>query len=344
MSISHFRESLHKISIDSPDIFWVETAIVIVQAEPFFSKHGLTYCTMLLVPDNNEIIRIRNIPLEYIDSFTPTERLRRWSVVTNVPLRRTAHFKGVEKDLRIETFALDTVAIKNDASAFKVVMKNPYKPQYQYKPQKRYNVRELAEKTADAFGCSVKKSAKDELIKLVVDDIGTLQSEGRSLGVLSPDKVELIAKSLNASEIKEREKLALKSRYFQSMILRVELSKNGKKLTSEPDKNPKFNPGSKMIVTAKFKVIDWGAVMAEKRYFKKAHGINIKLIEKSPQDIAKIYLEISKIDKKLLKADIERELYNFCHLDKYVPENEDKLLIMGANQKRYAVWYANSFI
>ena len=344
MSIDYFRESLYKIDIEDPDLFWVETAIVIVQAEPFFSKHGLTYCTMLLVPDNNEIIRIRNIPLEYIDSYSPRERLRRWSVVTDVPLRRTAHFQGVEKDSRVETFALDTVAIGNHTSAFKVAMRNPYKPQYKYKPQKQYGAVELAEKTATAFGGSVKKSVKDELKKLVVDDIGCLQSEGRSLGVLSPDKVELIAKSLNASEIKERDRLALESRYFQSMILRVELSKNGEKLTSEPDKNPKFKPGSKMIVTAKFKVIDWGAVMAETKYFKSTHNINIKLIEKSPQDIARIYSEISKIDKKRLKADLERELYNFCHLDKYVPENEDKLLIMGANQKRYAVWYANSFI
>lgn len=344
MSINYFRESLHKIDIDSPDIFWVETAIVIVQAEPFFSKHGLTYCTMLLVPDNNEIIRIRNIPLDYIDNFNPTERLRRWSVVTDVPLKRTAHFKGVEKDSRIETFALDIDAIILNSSAFKVAMKNPYKLNYQYTARGQYDAAELADKKADAYGRSVKKSAKDELKKLVVDDIGALQSEGRSLGVLSPDKIELVAEYLKAKDKETREKLALEGRYYQSVILRAKLFKNGSQLTSEPEKNSKFNPDSKIKPNKQFKVIDWGAVFAEKRYFKKAHNINIKLIEKSPQDIAKIYSEISKIDQKTIKTDIEQEMPVFFHLDKYVPEDEEKLLIMGANQKRYFVWYANSFI
>lgn len=343
MSINYFRESLHQVDIGSPRIFWVEAAVVIVQAEPFFSKHGLTYCTMLLVPDNNEIIRIRNIPLEYIDNFTPTKRLRRWSVVTDVPLRRTAHFQAVEKDSRIESFALDTDAIKNNASAFKVVLTNPYKP-YQYSPRKLYSTEELAKKKESAFAGSVRKSAKDELRKLVVDNIGTLQSEGRSLGVLSPDRIELIAKNLNSSDKKEREKLALESRYFQSIILRVELFKGSKKLTSEPEKNPKFKPGSEMVVTAKFKVIDWGVVVAETKYLRDTHGIDIKLIEKSPKNIRRIYLEISKIDQAILKEGIKQHVYNSAHLDKYVPENEDKILIMGANQKRYAVWYANSFI
>lgn len=343
MSISYFRESLHNIDIDSPDIFWLETAIVIVQAEPFFSKHGLTYCTMLLVPDNNEIIRIRNIPLGYTDNHNPTKRLRRWSVVTNVPLRRTAHFEDVEKDSRIESFALDTEAIKSGASTFKVVLANPYK-QYQYKPQKSYSAEELAKKAEGAFARSVSKSAKDALRNLVVDNIGILQSEGRSLGVLSPDRIELIAKSLNVLDKKEREKLALERRYFQSIILRVELFKDGKKLTSEPEKNPKFKPDSGMVVTAKFKVIDWGVVVAETKYLKDAYGIDIKLIEKSPQDIIKIYSEISKIDKARLRAGIKEHVYNSAHLDKYVPDNEDKILIMGANQRRYAVWYANSFI
>jgi hypothetical protein len=343
MSISYFREPLYQLDVDSPGTFWVGAAIVIVQAEPFFSKHGLTYCTMLLVPDNNEIIRIRNIPLGYIDNFNPTKRLRRWSVVTKVPLRRTAHFQDVEMDSRIETFALDTEAIDNDASAFEVVLTNPYK-QYQYSPQKQYSAEELAKKAEGAFARSVSKSAKDELRKLVVDNIGTLQSEGRSLGVLSPDRIELIAKSLNTLDKNEREKLASESRYFQSIILRVELFKDGKKLTSEPEKNPKFKPGSGMVVTAKFKVIDWGVVVAETRYLKDTHGIDIKLIEKSPQDIAKIYSEISKIDKEILKSGIKEHVYNSAHLDKYVPGNEDKILIMGANQRRYAVWYANSFI
>lgn len=343
MSISYFRESLHQMDVDNPGTFWVDTAIIIVQAEPFFSKHGLTYCTMLLVPDNNEIIRIRNIPLGYIDNFNPTKRLRRWSVVTNVPLRRTAHFPDVEMDSRIETFALDTEAIKKNDSAFKVVLANPYK-HYQYKPRGSYSTEELAKKTEAAFAKSVQKSAKDELRKLVVSSIGVLQSEGRSLGVLSPDKIELIAKSLNASDKKEREKLALERRYFQSIILRVELFKDGKKLTSEPEKNPKFKPGSGMVVTAKFKVIDWGVVVAETKYLKDTHDIDIKLIEKTPQKVRDIYSKISKIDKTTLKEGINQHVYNSAHLDKYVPENEDKILIMGANQKRYAVWYANSFI
>ena len=344
MSISYFRESLYAIDIHDPGIFWVETAIVIVQAEPFFSKHGLTYCTMLLVPDNNEIIRIRNIPLGYIDNFNPTKRLRRWSVVTNLPLRRTAHFQDVEMDSRIESFALDTEAIMSNASAFKVVLANPYDRQYQYKPRKSYSAEELAKKAEEAFSRSVKKFAKDELRKLVVDNIGVLQSEGRSLGVLSPDRIELIAKSLNTLDKNEREKLAVESRYFQSAILRVELFKDGKKLTSEPERNPKFTPGSGMVVTAKFKVIDWGMLAAEKKYLKDAHGIDIKLIEKTPQNIINTYAEISKIDKATLKSGIREQVYNFAHLDKYVPGDKKKLLIMGANQKRYAVWYANSFI
>jgi hypothetical protein len=297
MSISYFTESLHQIDIHSSDTFWIETAIVIVQAEPFFTTHGLTYCTMLLVPDNNEIIRIRNIPLNYIDSFIPGKRLRRWSVVTNVPLRRTAQFQGIEKDSRIETFALDTGAITNNSSAFKVVLANPY-AQYQYKPRKQYTPDVLADKKEAAFAGSVRKSAKDELRKLVVNDIGILQSEGRSLGVLSPDKIELVAKNLNASDIKEREKLASEGRYYQSIILRVELFKNGNQLTSEPDKNPKFISGSRILPTAKFKVIDWGVVAAEAKYFKDTHGIKISLIEKSPLAIAKIYSKISEIDRR----------------------------------------------
>jgi hypothetical protein len=52
----------------------------------------------------------------------------------------------------------------------------------------------------------------------------------------------------------------------------------------------------------------------------------------------------SQIDNKTLKAGIKQHVHNSAHLDKYVPENEEKLLIMGANQKRYFVWYANSFI
>ena len=343
MPINYFRESLHQVDIDTPHIIWVEMAVVIVQAEPFFSKHGLTYCTMLLVPDNNEIIRIRNIPLGYIDNFDPAKRLRRWSVVTNVPLKRTAHFQDVEMDSRIETFALDTEAIKNHDSAFKVVLTNPYKD-YQYSPRKTYSAEELAKKKEEAFARSVKGSAKDELIKLVVDNIGILQSESRSLGVLSPDRIELVAKSLNALDKKVRDKLMLESRYFQSIILRVELFKDDKKLTSEPERNPKFKPGSRMRPTAKFKVIDWGAVVAETKYLKEEHGIDIKLIEKSPQTIRNIYSKIDKVDKVTLKAGIKQHVYNSAHLAKYVPENEDKILIMGANQKRYAVWYANSFI
>ena len=161
---------------------------------------------------------------------------------------------------------------------------------------------------ADAYGRSVKKSAKDELKKLVVDDIGALQSEGRSLGASSPDKIELVAEYLKAKDKETREKLALEGRYYQSVILRAKLFKNGSQLTSEPEKNSKFNPDSKIKPNKQFKVIDWGAVFAEKRYFKKAHNINIKLIEKSPQDIAKIYSEISKIDQKTIKADIEQEM------------------------------------
>ena len=69
--MSYYKQSLYDIDINSQDTFWVDTAIVIVQAEPFFAKHGLTYCTMLLVPDNNQIIRIRNIPLKYVDSYSP---------------------------------------------------------------------------------------------------------------------------------------------------------------------------------------------------------------------------------------------------------------------------------
>ena len=339
----YFRESLHQIGIDEPGTFWIETAIVIVQAEPFFSKHGLTYCTMLLVPDNNEIIRIRNIPLGYIDSFTPGERLRRWSVVTNVPLKRTSCFHGVEKDSRIESFALDTEAISHDKSAFKVVLVNPYK-EYEYKPRRKYSVQELANKRESSFANSVRKSAIGELKKLVVDNIGILQSESRSLGVLSPDKIEIVVKGLNSSDREVKRKLAQECRYFQSVILRVELFKNGNKLTSEPERNPKFIPGSGMRATAKFKVIDWGAVVAETKYFEREHGIDIRLIESSPLDIVNIYLKISAIDNKKLRNGIKEHVYNSAHLDKYVPENNDKILIMGANQKRYAVWYANSFI
>lgn len=334
---------MYKIDINSPRTFWVDTAIVIVQAEPFFAKHGLTYCTMLLVPDNNEIIRIRNLPLEYVDSYSPKERLRRWSVVTNVPLRRTAHFEGIEKDSRPETFALDLDAIKNDTSAFKVKLVNPYK-EYQYNPRKQYPPNKLIEKTVDAFAKSVRKSTVDELRKLVVNDIGILQSQERSLGVLSPDKIELTAESLTTQDLEVRKKLAQQSRYFQVVILRVKLFKNGKQLTSEPEKNPKFKLGSGMKANSNFKVIDWGVVAAETKYFRDTHNINIRLIEKQPLDILKIYYKISKLNKKTLKAGITTHIHNSAHLDKYVPENEDKLLIMGSNQKRYAVWYANSFI
>ena len=279
--MNYYRQSLYKIDINSHHTFWVDTAIVIVQAEPFFAKHGLTYCTMLLVPDNHEIIRIRNIPLEYVDSFRPKERLRRWSVVTNVPLRRTAHFEGIEKDSRLETFALDLDAIENNTSAFNVKLVNPYKEHFKYRPRGQYKPEELVKKEVSAFANSVKKSIKNELKKLIVDNIGILQSRGSSLGVLSPDRIELIAKNLNAQDKEVKRKLALESRYFQTVILRVELFKNGQKLTSEPEKNPKFKTGSGMLSTAKFKVIDWGAVVAETKYFKEKHNIDIKLIEKN---------------------------------------------------------------
>ena len=285
--MSYYKQSLYDIDINSQETFWVDTAIVIVQAEPFFAKHGLTYCTMLLVPDNNEIIRIRNIPLKYVDSYSPKERLRRWSVVTNVPLRRTAHLEGIEKDSRLETFALDLDAIENDASTFKVKVVNPYK-QYQYKPRKQYPPKELIEKTVDAFAKSVRKSTVDELRKLVVDDIGILQSQERSLGVLSPDKIELTAESLKDQDKEVRKNLAQQSRYFQAVILRVQLFKNGRQLTSEPEKNPKFKPGSGMKAGINFKVIDWGVVAAETKYFQNTHNINIRLIERKPQDILNI--------------------------------------------------------
>lgn len=342
--MNYYTQSLYEIDINSHHTFWVNTAIVTVQAEPFFAKHGLTYCTMLLVPDNNEIIRIRNIPLEYVDSFRPKERLRRWSVVTNVPLKRTANLESIEKDSRLETFALDIDAIANNSSAFKVQLVNPYNQQFQYRPKKQYKSEELIRRQVKALADSVKKSTKEELRKLVVDNIGVLQSQERSLGVLSPDRIELIAKSLNVQDKEVRNKLALESRYFQSVILRVELFKNGQKLTSEPEKNPKFKSGSGMISTAKFKVIDWGAVVAETKYFKEKHNIDIKLIEKKPVDIASIYSKIHQLNFRTLRTEIKDYVYNSAHLDKYVPENEDKLLIMGSNQKRYAVWYANSFI
>ena len=342
--MNYHTQSLYEIDINSHHTFWVNTAIVIVQAEPFFAKHGLTYCTMLLVPDNNEIIRIRNIPLEYVDSYSPKERLRRWSVVTNVPLRRTAHLEGIEKDSRLETFALDLDAVTNNTSAFKVKLVNPYNQKFQYRPRKQYKPEELIKRQVKACADSVRKSTKEELKKLVVDNIGVLQSQERSLGVLSPDRIDLIAKGLNVSDKNVRNKLASNSRYFQSVILRVELFKNGKQLTSEPEKNPKFKSGSGMLSTAKFKVIDWGAVVAETKYFKEKHNIDIKLIEKKPIDIVKIYSKIDQLNFKTLRTEIKDYVYNSAHLDKYVPENEDKLLIMGSNQKRYAVWYANSFI
>lgn len=341
--MNYYTKPLYDIDVNSHHTFWVNTAIVIVQAEPFFAKHGLTYCTMLLVPDNNEIIRIRNIPLKYVDSYSLKERLRRWSVVTNVPLRRTANYPGVEKDSRIESFALDIDAIKDNTSAFNVKLFNPYR-HYEYKPQKQYPEKELIEKTVDAFAKSVRKSTVDELRKLVVKDIGILQSQERSLGVLSPDKIELTAESLNERDKNVRKKLAQESRYFQAVILRVQLFENGKQLTSEPEKNPKFKPGSGMKAGINFKVIDWGVVAAETKYFQNTHNINIRLIEKKPLDIVKIYDKISKLNKKTLKAGITTHVYNSAHLGKYVPGNKDKLLIMGCNQKRYAVWYANSFI
>ena len=341
--MNYHTESLYEIDINSHHTFWVDTAIVIVQAEPFFAKHGLTYCTMLLVPANNEIIRIRNIPLEYIDSYSLKERLRRWSVVTNVPLRRTAHLEGIEKDSRIETFALDLDAINNDTSAFKVKLVNPYK-YYEYKPRGQYSPNKLIEKTVDAFAKSVRKSTVDELRKLVVNDLGILQSQERSLGVLSSDKIELTAESLKDQDKEVRKKLVQQNRYFQAVILRVKLFKNGKQLTSEPEKNPKFKPGSDIKANSNFKVIDWGVVAAETKYFKNTHNIDIRLIERKPQDILNIYHKISKLNKKTLKADITTHIHNSAHLDKYVPENEDKLLIMGSNQKRYFIWYANSFI
>ena len=99
-----------------------------------------------------------------------------------------------------------------------------------------------------------------------------------------------------------------------------------------------------MVVTAKFKVIDWGVVVAEIKYLRNTYGIDVKLIANSPQDVARIYSEISKIDQAVLREGIKEHVYKSAHLDKYVPENRDKILIMGANQKRYAVWYANSFI
>ena len=207
--MKYYTSYLYEVEINSNHTFWVDTAIVIVQAEPFFSKHGLTYCTMLLVPDNNEIIRIRNIPLEYVDSFSPKERLRRWSVVTNIPLKRTAHFEGIEKDSRIETFALDIDAIENNTSAFKVKLVNPYNENYQYKPKKQYKSEELIKKQVKAFANSVKKSTIDELRKLVVDNIGILQSQERSLGVLSPDRIEPTFRTSSCSIFLYKENLTL---------------------------------------------------------------------------------------------------------------------------------------
>lgn len=341
--MNYYKRSLYNIDINSQDTFWIETTIVIVQAEPFFARHGLTYCTMLLVPDNNEIIRIRNIPLEYVDSYSPQERLRRWSVVSNVPLKRTAHFEGIEKDSRIETFALDLDAINRNSSAFKVELFNPYK-QYCYTPRKQYEPEELIEKKVSAFATSVKNSTKNELKKLVVDNIGVLQAQEMSLGVLSPDNIELTANSLSEADKETKNKLALEGRYYQSVILRVELFKNNQQLTSQPNKNPRFKKGSNMKVTKNFKVIDWGVVVAETKYFKQSHNIDIKLIEKNTQAINGIYSKIDKLDQRKIRTDIRDFVYNSAHLDKYIPENKDKLLIMGANQKRYAVWYANSFI